>query len=171
LLLKPDVVLMDISLPDISGYKVARAIHEQAPEMKIIFLTITDSDDSLFEAIHSGAMGYLLKNISTQKLMTAIRSLERGEAALSRTMMSRVLKRMSRMIPENELPEDVKGITQREIEVLRLIGQCASNKQIAEVLGVSENTVKVHVHNILKKLGVRKRQEVSNYMAKWKVPK
>jgi two-component system response regulator NreC len=168
LLLKPDVLLLDISLPDISGFKVARAIHEQAPDIKIIFLTLTDSDDSLFEAIHCGASGYLLKNIPTQKLMTAIRSLEKGEAALSRIMMNRVLKRMSRMIPENELPADVRGFTQREIEILRLIGQCASNKQIAEMLCVSENTIKVHVHNILKKLGLRKRQEVANYVAKWK---
>lgn len=163
LTMEPDVILMDIGLPDMDGLDVIKSILEQRPEMKIIILTVYDNDELLFEAIRRGAKGYLLKNTPVTKLIAAVHALERGEAALSRTMTGRVLEKIS-TLTINEIPkEEMDALTPRQVEILRLIAHGASNKQIAESLYLSENTVKVHIHNILKKLKVRKRHEAVNF--------
>lgn len=159
LALEPDVVLMDIGLPDMSGLEVVKSIREQMPETKIVMLTVYDTDEHLFESVRCGAKGYLLKNTPVIKLLAAVRALERGEAALSRTMTGRVLNKLSTLSVNDGAMDELETLTPREIDILRLIAKKASNSQIASELFLSENTVKVHIHNILKKLNLHKRQD------------
>ena len=160
--LKPDMVLMDFNLPDGTGLDATRAIIETLPETKIVFLTIYDDDERLISAIRLGAKGYLLKNIPVANLLSALRGLLRGEAALSRVMTSRILEEFSHTAHGSA--DHISGnpmdlLTGREMEVLRAMVSNASNREIAERLFISENTVRNHVHNILEKLGVSSRRE------------
>ena len=160
--LQPDMVLMDFNLPDGTGLDATRAIVELLPETKIVFLTIYDDDERLISAIRLGAKGYLLKNIPVANLLSALRGLLRGEAALSRVMTSRILEEFSHTAQGST--DQLSGnpmdlLTGREMEVLRAMVSNASNREIAERLFISENTVRNHVHNILEKLGVSSRRE------------
>ena len=158
--LKPDLVLMDFSLPDGDGSEASTCILEALPSCNIVFLTMYDADEKLFSAIRSGAKGYMLKNVPVAKLLQSLHSIRRGEAAISRTMTMRLL---------DEFAHSTSGVVQtdglvdelspREVEILREIGTGASNQEIAERLFLSVNTVKHHVHNILSKLGVSSRRE------------
>lgn len=155
---KPDIVLMDFSLPDGTGLDATRTILDELPKCKIIFLTVYETDENLLEAIRLGAMGYLLKNVSGASLLASLRALEQGEIAMSRKMMSRVVE-LSRTMPSVSEPDLLTKLSPREIEILRKLKTGASNTQIAEQLYLSENTVKHHVHNILEKLGVANRRQ------------
>ena len=118
--LKPDIVLMDYSLPDGTGADATRMVIEEHPDCKIVFLTMSESDENLFEAIRSGAKGYLLKNMSPSKLVTTIRSVQRGESALSRSMTLRLMEELSRMKePERLDDSSLAKLTRREMDVLR----------------------------------------------------
>jgi DNA-binding NarL/FixJ family response regulator len=162
--MKPDVILMDFSLPDGTGAEATRLILEDNPGCKVIFLTMSEEDEDLFVALRSGARGYLLKNMRPQKLVTAIRSVQKGEAALSRLMTMRVMEELSRT-KKTTFAEDVT-ITLREIEVLQAVAGGLSNQEIAKKLYISENTVKSHVHSILEKLNLSDRKEAVNYARK-----
>ena len=160
--LKPDMVLMDFNLPDGTGLDATRAIVQLLPETKIVFLTIYDDDERLISAIRLGAKGYLLKNIPVANLLSALRGMLRGEAALSRVMTSRILEEFSHGARGSEAQASnnpVDLLTGREIEVLQAMVSNASNREIAERLFISENTVRNHVHNILDKLKVSSRRE------------
>lgn len=164
--LAPDVILMDISLPDASGLEAARQILDEQPEMNIVFLTVHEDDERLFEAIKTGGKGYLLKNTRTADLLGMLRGLERGEAAISRWLAARVLAEFARMRSQLEAiepPDDDVTLTNREMEVLNLVTRGASNRDIAERLVVSESTVKNHMRNILSKLHLKNRQEAAAF--------
>jgi len=134
---------------------------KEYPECKIVFLTMSEDDDDLFEAIRSGARGYLLKNLHPTKLLSTLRSVQNGESALSRTMTLRVMEELSRT-RKTEYPSDVT-LTLREIDVLRAIAAGLSNQDIANHLFITENTVKYHVHSILDKLKLSSRKEAAAY--------
>jgi DNA-binding NarL/FixJ family response regulator len=162
--LQPDTILMDFELPDGSGAEATQAILAVNPGCKIIFLTVYATDEKLFAAIRSGAVGYLLKSIPINKLLTALRSVNAGEAAISRTMMRRVLAEFSQTRPgTNHTPDLISLLTPRELDVLRELISGATNREIAGQLFIDENTVKHHVHNILAKLEVPNRHQAVQY--------
>lgn len=162
--LKPDLVLMDFVLPDGTGAEATRMLLKEHPECKIIFLTMSEDDENLFAAVRSGAKGYLLKNISPSKLVTTIRSVQRGESALSRSMTLRLMEELSRT-KEPERPGDaaLAKLTSRELDVLRELTSGMTNREIANRLYISENTVKYHVHSILDKLNLSSRRAAAKF--------
>jgi len=163
--LDPDLVLLDISLPDGSGIDALRDILTQRPDIKVVMLTIHDTDELLLSAIRSGAAGYLLKDIPISKLVMSLRGLAQGEIALSRRMTTRIVEEFRRVGKTQELGNHntTDVLTMRELEILQLLGTGATNQNIADRLVLSENTVKVHVHNILEKLNLRNRREAALY--------
>lgn len=162
--LKPDLVLMDIGLMDGSGLEALKEIMARRPESTVVILTVTDADEYLFEAFHSGARGYLLKDTPIAKLLTALRALRQGEPILSRTMTSRIIKEFYRSGRTLNLEiSALDSLTARELEVLRHIGTGASNRDIASRLVISEHTVKVHVRNILEKLKLKNRSQAASF--------
>jgi DNA-binding NarL/FixJ family response regulator len=161
---KPDIVLMDFGLPDGTGADATRAILKEHLECKIVFLTMSEEDENLFTAVRSGARGYLLKNIHPAKLLSTLRSVQKGESALSRTMTMRVMEELSRT-RKAEYPAEVT-LTHREIDVLRAMAAGLSNQDIADHLFIAENTVKYHVHSILEKLKLTSRKEAAVYARK-----
>jgi two-component system NarL family response regulator len=161
--LEPDLVLMDFGLPDGTGLDATQVILADRPETDIVFLTVHEEDDRLFAALRSGAKGYLLKNVPIAKLLAYLRGIEHGEAALTQEMTSRVLDEFARLEPLPETPSQSRPdeLTTRELEVLTELVKGASNRQIADDLVISENTVKNHIRNILTKLGVKNRREAA----------
>ena len=159
--LKPDMVLMDFGLPDGTGADATRAILAEHPDCKVVFLTMSEEEEDLFAAIRSGAKGYLLKNMRPSKLVSSLKSVERGESALSRTMTLRLMEELARSkaVPRAAEPT----LTRRELEVLRELAAGLSNQEIAERLFISENTVKYHVHSILDKLSLSDRRDAALY--------
>lgn len=158
---RPDLVLMDFSLPDGTGADATRSILKEHADCKIVFLTMSEDDDDLFDAIRSGAKGYLLKNMQPQKLITALRSVQNGESALSRSMTMRLMEELSRT-KTTRLDPDIT-LTRREIDVIRALATGKSNLEVAQELFISENTVKYHVHSILGKLGMSDRKQLAEY--------
>ena len=160
----PDLILMDFTLPDGTGVDAMRKILAENPEAKVVFLTIHEDDERLFEAIRAGAKGYLLKNIPISKLVAAIRGLEAGEAAISRQMITRILNQFSHEQPKPvERDSRLVQLTSREVEVLNVLATNATNQEIANRMYISESTVKNHVHNILEKLELNNRREAIEY--------
>jgi DNA-binding NarL/FixJ family response regulator len=158
---RPDMILMDFSLPDGTGADATRQILAEIPSCKIVFLTMSEEDDNLFDAIRAGARGYLLKNMQPSKLVVALRSVQNGESALSRTMTLRLMEELSRT-KKTEIPADAT-LTMREIDVIRALAAGLSNAEIAAQLFISENTVKYHVHSALGKLGLGDRKQLAAY--------
>ena len=162
--LKPDIVLMDFSLPDGNGAEATRIVLKEHPDCKIIFLTMSENDENLFAAIRSGAKGYLIKNMSPSKLVTTIRSVQRGESALSRSMTLRLMEELARTKePERLEDSSLAKLTRREMDVLRALTTGMTNKEIANQLYLSENTVKYHVHSILDKLNLPDRKLAADF--------
>ncbi len=167
LVTQPEVILMDFSLPDGTGLEATHAILAQLPQTQIIFLTVHDNDERLIAAMRAGAKGYLLKNLSVSKLLASLRALERGEAAISRTMMARILEEFAQSTtPSTPAPSPLVGLTSREIEVLQELANGITNQEIATRLYISENTVKNHIHNILEKLNLHNRREAIEFARK-----
>ena len=163
LALRPDVVLMDITMPVMDGLEATRLIKASAPEIKIIMLTVSDEDRMVFEAIKSGAAGYLLKNLQADEFFDLLTGVERDEAPISRTLAARMLDEFSGR-PQRPVKQD--ELTDREREVLQAISSGAGNREVAAALHISENTVKFHMKNILDKLHLRSRSEVVDYAAR-----
>ncbi|HEU5298477.1 MAG TPA: response regulator transcription factor [bacterium] len=163
--LRPDVVLMDITMPHMDGLAATRLIKSAAPAIKIVILTVSDEDRMLFEAIKSGAEGYLLKNLEAREFFTLLQGVDRGEAPISRALAGRILEEFGRR-PERAGPHLQDELTDREREVLRSASSGAGNREIAGELHISENTVKFHMKNILDKLHLRSRAEVVAYAAR-----
>lgn len=162
---KPDLVLMDLSMPEMDGLTATRAIVAAAPDVKVIILTASDEDVNLFDAIKSGAQGYLLKNLEAEGFFQMLDRASRGEPALTPALARKLLHEFARpaaaAAPSAPEGEDLTG---REREVLELmVAGVTSNRKLAKQLGVSENTVKFHVRNILDKLRVHNRAQVVGY--------
>jgi DNA-binding NarL/FixJ family response regulator len=156
---RPDIILMDFSLPDGTGLDATQIILDELPDCKIIFLTVYETDENLLTAIRLGAKGYMLKNVSSASLLASLRSLGQGEMAMSRKLMSRALE-FSQILPTSQQVGDLLGkLSRRETEVLCELQKGKSNLEIAEQFYLSENTVKHHVRSILEKLGVKNRRQ------------
>jgi DNA-binding NarL/FixJ family response regulator len=159
----PDVVLMDIRMPKTSGIEAARAMKEAAPSAKIVMLTISDEEEDLFEAIRAGASGYLLKDIPLDEVADAVRAVHGGQSLINPSMAGKLLSEFATLArrDEEERPQQVPApkLTDREMEVLKLVARGMNNRDIAKELFISENTVKNHVRNILEKLQIHSRME------------
>lgn len=162
---KSDLIIMDLGLPDGSGLDVMPKILQKSPEVMIVILTIHASDELAFTALRKGARGFLVKNIAASKLLAALRGLERGELAVSRTVLSRYVNEVLHFFSPHREEETSSrtNLTAREIEVLAELATGDDNQKIADRLYISENTLKVHVHNILHKLELTNRQEAAEY--------
>lgn len=161
----PDLAILDLGLPDGSGLDAVPRILEKDRNINIVFLTIHASDESAFAAIRLGAKGFLLKDIAAPALLTALRGLGRGELAISRATLSRFVDGFLPFfsLRGSERTGAEVTLTLREIDVLVALGSGGSNQEIARRLSISENTAKVHVHNILHKLKLQNRQEAAAY--------
>ncbi|MBN1669165.1 MAG: response regulator transcription factor [Anaerolineales bacterium] len=155
--LQPDLVLMDISMPRMDGLAALKTIKEEYPQILVVILTVSDRDEDLFNAIRSGADGYLLKDLNASEFLAMLAGLSGGEAAITRKTAARLMSGFQNLAqPPEETPYQ---LTEREMQMLRWMGQGYSNKAIAEQLFISENTVKYHIRNILQKLNVQNRTE------------
>jgi DNA-binding NarL/FixJ family response regulator len=167
----PDVVVMDVRMPGLTGIEATRRIKEEEPGTKILVLTISDEEDDLYEAIKAGANGYLLKEISIDEIAHAVRSVHGGQSLISPSMASKLLDEFASMIKKEEQKEEVPAprLTPREMEVLEHVAQGMNNREIAKALFISENTVKNHVRNILEKLHLHSRMEAVVYAVREKL--
>jgi DNA-binding NarL/FixJ family response regulator len=163
--LAPDVVLMDVRMPRISGIEAARQIRDISPTTKILMLTVSDDEDDLYEAIKAGANGYLLKEISVEEVAEAIRAVVQGQSLISPSMASKLLNEFNALAKKAEERQQYPAptLTSRELEVLKFVARGMSNRDIADSLFISENTVKNHVRNILEKLHLHNRMEAVIY--------
>ncbi len=159
----PDVVLMDIRMPELGGIEATRRITTAHPEIKVLVLTTFDLDEYVYEALRAGASGFLLKDASADQLAEAVRVVAAGDALLAPVITRRLIAEFSRLDsrPRAPLKERVGDLTERETEVLALIAQGLSNAEIARHLVVAEQTVKTHVGRILVKLGLRDRTQAA----------
>jgi DNA-binding NarL/FixJ family response regulator len=160
----PEVVLMDVRMPGVGGIEACRLIREAVPTARILMLTMSDDESDLFEAIKAGASGYLLKDLPGEEVADAIRRVHDGQAIIPPGMAATLLTEFTRLSQE---PEPISGsaplLTDREVEVLRLVARGRANREIADELVISENTVKNHVRNILEKLHLHSRVEAAVY--------
>ena len=159
--LRPEIILMDFSMPDGTGVDATRAILAELPECKIVFLTMYESDDKLFDALRAGAKGYMPKNTPSPTLIVSLRALAQGELALSRQKMGRVVEEFSHTKKPDMAARSFTKLSAREMDVLRELGEGASNHEIAARLFLSENTVKHHIRSIFEKLQVSNRREAA----------
>ncbi len=162
LMIQPDIILMDFTLSDGTGAEATQLILKAHSNCAIIFLTMSEEDEDLFDAIRSGARGYLLKDMHPSKLVDAIRSVHKGESALSRSMTLRLMKELSHTKKADDFQRS-PTLTRRELDVLRAIATGKTNQEIGKELFLSENTVKYHVHSILEKLHIKDRREAVVY--------
>ncbi|HEX6098764.1 MAG TPA: response regulator transcription factor [Thermoanaerobaculia bacterium] len=163
--LRPDLLLMDVQMPELDGIAATRIIFTEMPELKVVILTASEEDAKLFDAIKSGAQGYLLKNLEADTFFELLDRAANGEPALTPTLARKLLQEFAKP-PEPTAPasSDQETLTAREREVLELMVEgVTSNRRLAKRLGLSENTVKFHVRNILDKLRVHNRAEVVGY--------
>lgn len=161
--LQPDVILMDLEMPIMDGIEAIRRITASRPEARVLVLTSFATDDKVFPAIKAGALGYLLKDSSPDELVRAIRQVYRGESSLHPTIARKLLQEMSR---PSQKPPTEDPLTDREVEVLKLVAQGRSNQEIADELVISEATVRTHVSNILGKLHLASRTQAALYALK-----
>jgi DNA-binding NarL/FixJ family response regulator len=153
----PDVVLMDVRMPNLDGVEATRRIVRSGSPARVIVLTTYDVDEHVYDAVRAGASGFLLKDVQPTQLVAAIRVVAAGDALLAPSVTRRLLDRFARSLPDRAPPDSLSSLTEREIEVLRLLATGLSNAELAERLFVSEATVKTHVSSVLRKLGVRDR--------------
>jgi len=167
----PDIVLMDVRMPRRGGIDACTAIHDVAPSTKIIMLTISDEEADLYDAIKAGAMGYLLKEISIEEVASAIRAVHGGQSLISPSMASKLLTEFAAMVKKTDERQQVPAprLTDREMEVLKLVAKGLNNRDIAKQLFISENTVKNHIRNILEKLQLHSRMEAVVYAVREKL--
>lgn len=156
--LVPEVVLMDIYMPAMNGLEAARRIKATMPAMKIVMLTVSEEDQSLFDAVKAGAQGYLLKSVEPEELFRTLRGVVRGEAFITPSMAAKILGEFTRQARAGQERDSV--LSPRECEVLDLLTRGAVNKEIATALEISENTVKNHLKSIMEKLHVENRVQV-----------
>jgi two-component system NarL family response regulator len=157
---QPNLVLMDIRMPVMSGLDAIRQLRAMDPNAKILILTVSEEDDDLFEAIRAGANGYLLKNVDPEELISSIRKVARGEAVIPGLLAARIMAELHKEAAQNDV---VEPLTSRELEVLGYLSTGASNREIAKQLYISEHTVRNHIQNILGKLHLTNRVQAAAY--------
>ena len=157
----PDVVLMDLQMPDGDGLHAAAQIQQRWHDVRVVILTASESDENLYRAMHQGVAGYLLKSLDAEELFDLLAGVAQGEVAMTRAMAARLLKGIAQRNPSAPMGEE--ALTEREIDVLKLVAQGESNPKIAEELSITVNTVKVHLRNILAKLRLENRTQVAAY--------
>jgi DNA-binding NarL/FixJ family response regulator len=155
---QPDVILMDISMPEMNGLEALQHIHTEFPEIQVVMLTVSDSDEDLVAAIQAGAKGYLLKNLTSEAFLNMVSGLEYGEAAMTRETTALLLDNFGKT---SRVDKGSQRLTRREIELLTLVARGQSNRAIAAGLSISENTVKYHMKNILQKMNAQNRTEAA----------
>jgi len=167
----PDVVLMDVRMPRRGGIEATSQIKALAPHIKILMLTISDEEADLYDAIKAGASGYLLKEISIEEVANAIRQVHAGQSMISPSMASKLLTQFATLVKKtDEKPAAAQPrLTEREMEVLRLVAKGRNNRDIAKELFISENTVKNHIRNILEKLHLHSRMQAVVYAVREKL--
>jgi two-component system, NarL family, response regulator LiaR len=160
--LRPDVVLMDLQMPEVDGAEATRRIRERFPDARVLVLTTYATDEYIVAALKAGARGYLLKDASAEELMAAVRAVHRGQTLLAPEVAARLVEARTGA-------GEAESLTPRELEVLALLGQGRSNAEIAQALVIAPRTVKVHVQNILGKLGAANRTEAVSIAARQKL--
>ncbi len=161
--IKPELILMDVNMPQMDGLEATRRIKAELPQTKIVILTVSDEDENLFQAIKFGAEGYLLKNLQSQAFFDLIDGIARGEAPISRELATKILDEFSRRLKDDAKVGNSEDLTEREKQVLELVAEGSTNRDIASRLNVTENTVKYHLKNILEKLHLRNRAQAVAY--------
>ena len=163
--LLPDVILMDILMPGMGGLDATRKIKEEMPHTRIVMLTVSEEEEDLFEAIKAGAEGYLLKTVKSRDLIDMLLGVLRGEVAVSRIIARKLWEEFAEQAKKQEAPSLLAPphLTRREMEVLRFLSEGLPDKAIASRLGISQRTVKNHVHNILEKLQLQNRVQAAAY--------
>ena len=159
--LNPDVVLMDIQMPELDGVKATARLHELGLESRVLILTTFDTENYVLDGIRAGAKGYLLKDVRPQELFDVVRRVAAGEVFIQPSVASKYLHLLTTR------QQDVEHLSPRELETLRLLAKGLSNKQIARDLGISESTVKNHVKSLLSKMQVRNRTEAALNAGRW----
>lgn len=159
--LNPDLVLMDIDMPKLNGLEALKKIKEHNPLTRVVMLTVSDNDENIMTAIKMGADGYLLKDLSSKDFLECIQGLEQGNLAVTKKTATQLISRFQNLLKKCDGEKEV--LTTKEVEVLELVGNGSSTKDIAKKLYISENTVKYHVRNILQKLGANNRAEAISH--------
>jgi DNA-binding NarL/FixJ family response regulator len=155
--LQPELILLDIGMPKLSGLDALRGLRQELPDSKLVILSVSEDEKDLAEAIRAGANGYLLKSLDADEFLDLLEGLQRGEAAMTRKMTAKLMAGLAH--PVEERPDPRLSLTPREVELLGLVQEGLSNLAIAQKLLISENTVKYHLKNIFQKLGVQNRTE------------
>jgi two-component system nitrate/nitrite response regulator NarL len=161
--LKPDVILLDLHMPGLSGREAVKILAEELPESQVVMLTVSEDAEDLVETLRSGASGYLLKNIDTQTLLNSIRRAADGESVISAEMTSKLVRGLKAGPKAEAQPAEKDKLSPREREILAFLAKGASNKEIARALDVAESTVKIHVQHILRKLNLSSRVQAAVY--------
>jgi len=161
--LMPDVILMDINMPICGGLDATRQIKSMMPYVKILMLTVSEMEQDLFEAVKTGAQGYLLKNVDPDMLIQGVQKVSRGEAVIPGALATKIIAEFGKAPQEQAMLPDVELLTHRELEVLGCLSTGASNKEIASRLFISEHTVRNHIQNILGKLHLSNRVQAAAY--------
>jgi DNA-binding NarL/FixJ family response regulator len=165
--LKPHLVVMDVRMPKMSGVEATRRIKAEVPEVAVLVLTAHDDDEYVFALLQAGANGYLLKTAEMDELVKAIRTVAAGQTALDPTVVGKVVAQFTsgRSLPDvlADVKDEYEGLTEREMEILRLVGKGLTNKDIGQQLYISDRTVQAHLSNIFSKLGVGSRTEAVMY--------
>jgi DNA-binding NarL/FixJ family response regulator len=164
--LMPDVILMDINMPLCGGLEATRRIKSAMPYVKILMLTVSETEKDLFEAVKGGAQGYLLKNVDPDQLIDGVRKVARGEAVIPGALATKIIAEFDSHVAKEKEKPGVELLTQRELEVLGCLSTGASNKEIANRLFISEHTVRNHIQNILGKLHLGNRVQAAAYAVK-----
>jgi two-component system response regulator NreC len=159
----PDIVLMDITMPGLSGIEATRQIKQILPETRVLLLTIHDREDYLFAGLQAGASGYLLKGVDLPELMTALRTVYEGEIFIYPNMTTKLVKDYLRRAEKGEGKEIFESLTSREKEVLQLLAEGNTNAEIGRILFISSNTVQTHRDHVMKKLDIHSRAELMKY--------
>lgn len=159
--LQPDIILMDINMPQINGIEATKIIKKEMPHIKVLVLTIHDDEEYVYETVRSGASGYLLKDVDPGKLVESILRIYEGKSIIHHSVAAKLMQEFNRL--SNPAKDAAVDLTSREQDVLKLIAQGCSNKEIASKLFISEKTVKNHVYNIFRKIDVSDRTQAALY--------